>query len=500
MVGEVIGDFIRASPDPAVGFDASGRIALANGLAENLFRCAPGGLLGKDVRTVLPGLDVPALLADPAGRRLETQGRRRDDSGFPVSVSLTPLPGAWVVAVVRETSAMLDSERAARAEAERANLLKDHFLATLSHELRTPLNAMLGWTQLLRSRGSDPDIAERAVETIDRNIRHQTRLIEDLLDIYGVGTGKISLDVKPMRLAPIVESVLEIFAPAAKDKGVELGDAIDDDVPEVAGDSHRLQQVLRNLVSNALKFTPKRGRITVSLRQVGSFARMEVTDSGEGIDSAFLPYVFERFRQADSSVGRRHEGLGLGLSIVRGLVELHGGSVIAESRGKGQGATFVVLIPLAGEEGADVPTTPFAAAANRARSLAGLRVLVVDDSADSLEFLSRVLESFGAEVYAAASADEGMAAVLREHPDVILCDIGMPGEDGYQFIRRVRGLDREHGGATPAAALTAFTRAQDRARAIESGFQDHVAKPAEPVHLVEVVRSLAGSGKGRSPA
>ncbi|HLM75639.1 MAG TPA: PAS domain S-box protein [Polyangiaceae bacterium] len=399
----------------------------------------------------------------------------------------------------KEREYLLDAERAARAEAERVSLMKDEFLATLSHELRTPLNAILGWSQILRSRRRQDQEVLEGLSVIERNARVQTQLIEDLLDMSRIISGKLRLDVQRVDVGDALKAAVASVRHSAEAKDIRL-ELSPGSVPgTVRGDPNRLQQCFWNLLSNAIKFTPKGGRIRASLKQAEDQIEVSVADSGQGIKPEFLPHVFERFRQADASTTRRHGGLGLGLSIVKHLVELHGGSVRAESLGEGQGATFSIELPVMA---ADVrePESPREELRKEGReaapvldlpSLAGITVLAVDDEPDARDLLLRVLEECGARVVVAASAAEGLEAVMRERPDMIVSDIGMPGEDGYEFIRKVRKLNPEEGGRTPAAALTAFARAEDRTRALRAGFQTHVAKPVEPTELTAVVASLA---------
>jgi len=400
--------------------------------------------------------------------------------------------------LAEEREHLLGAERAARAEAERVSLMKDEFLATLSHELRTPLNAILGWAQILRSRNRENHDLQEGLEVIERNTRVQAQLIEDLLDMSRIISGKVRLDVQPVDLPDVVKAAVASVRHAADAKNIRLQVVLDPLAGPVRGDPNRLQQCFWNLLSNAIKFTPKGGRIQVSLERVNSHLEVCVVDSGQGIKLEFLPHVFERFRQADASTTRHHGGLGLGLSIVKHLVELHGGSIGVKSAGEGQGATFCIELPLMVVL-APEPTisrehprgiTSVTSAADLP-SLEGITVLAVDDEPDARNLLKRVLEECGARVFVAASAAEGLAIVLRERPDMIVSDIGMPSEDGYAFIRQVRKLKPEEGGRTPAAALTAFARAEDRTRALRAGYQTHVAKPVEPTELTAVVASLA---------
>jgi PAS domain S-box-containing protein len=393
-------------------------------------------------------------------------------------------------------------EREARAEAEQASRLKDEFLATLSHELRTPLNAILGWSQLLRKRHARGEDVGEGLAVIERNSWVQERLIEDLLDMSRIISGKLRIDVQRVDLATVVQAAVESALPAAEAREIRLQTVLDPRAGPIRGDSARLQQVVWNLLMNAIKFTPKGGKVQVALERVNSHLEITVTDTGQGISPEFLPHVFDRFRQADSTTARRHGGLGIGLSIVKSLVELHGGSVRAKSPGEGRGSTFCVELPLmvmheTGEESKrehpeHSPRTDSAALLREERVLEGLSVLVVDDDKDARDLLGRLLEDCHARVLLAASADEGFALLQQERPDVLLSDIGMPGQDGYEFIRRVRELPAERGGATPAAALTAFARSEDRRRALVAGYQTHVAKPVESAELVAIVASLAG--------
>ncbi len=398
-----------------------------------------------------------------------------------------------------ERARLLDAERAARLEIERISLVKDEFLATLSHELRTPLNAVLGWSGVLLSRAQGDSEMKRGLETIARNARAQAQLIDDLLDMNRIVSGKIRLDVQRLELVTIIEAALDSVRPSAEAKSIAVRRTIDPTAGLVFGDPNRLQQVVWNLLTNAVKFTPRDGKIDVIVQRVDSHVEIEVRDSGMGISPQFLPHMFERFRQADSSTTRKYGGLGLGLSIVKQLVELHGGSVVARSFGEGQGSTFTVSLPLRAVRDSaappgEHPTTARATHGDTAEvSLAGLTVLVVDDEADARDLVQAVLTDAGAEVFVAASAAEGFALVTSHRPDVIVSDIGMPGGDGYQFIRDVRSLGSTGGGKTPAIALTAFARSEDRTRAMLAGYQAHVSKPIEARELVATIRSLASN-------
>ncbi|HEY0340274.1 MAG TPA: ATP-binding protein, partial [Steroidobacteraceae bacterium] len=385
----------------------------------------------------------------------------------------------------------------ARAAAESANRMKDEFLAVVSHELRTPLNAILGWATLLNGGRLDTARTRQANDAIVRNARAQAQLIEDLLDISRIISGTLRLDVQRVDLVQVIERALTTVMPAAEAKGLRIFKVFDPNAGPVSGDPGRLQQIVWNLLSNAVKFTPKGGRIQVLLERINSHVEIRVSDSGQGIATGFLELVFERFRQVDSSTTRAHGGLGLGLSIVRQLVDLHGGNVIAESAGPGKGATFVVRLPLAAVqrapalESAPEPESRDLVSPPAAASLLGLTVLAIDDELESLRVLSESLRLFGAQVTTANSALQGLELFRAGPVDVVICDIGMPQEDGYSFIRRMRALEQTAGRVTPAIALTAYARGEDRMKTLAAGFQIHVAKPANPLELVQVVAGLA---------
>jgi signal transduction histidine kinase/CheY-like chemotaxis protein len=384
------------------------------------------------------------------------------------------------------------------AEAEEASRTKDEFLATMSHELRTPMTAILGWTHLMRTNAFGEAESAHALEIIERNAHMQTKLIDDLLDISRIITGKLRLEVRPVDFGAVVEAAVEATRPAAEAKSIRIQPLVDPQAGPVSGDADRLQQVVWNLLTNAVKFTPKGGRVQVRLERVDSHVELVVSDSGRGISAEFLPHVFDRFRQADGATTRVHGGLGLGLAIVRQLVELHGGTVGVESEGDGMGATFVVQLPLmaarpAAEEAVRThPTAGGKISLDSPPSLAGLRILVVDDEPDARELLRELLERCGSEVTTAESASAALQAIGRSRPDVLISDIGMPEEDGYALIQKVRAAEASPGERIPAIALTAYARAQDRVRALSAGFNVHVPKPIEPVELIVVVASLTG--------
>jgi len=377
-------------------------------------------------------------------------------------------------------------------ELREANRLKDEFLATVSHELRTPLSAMLSWVWMLRRGGLDAEGAARAIEAIERNVKAQTRIVEDLLDVSRIVTGKLRLDTRLVDLGPIIEMTTDSITPAAEAKGITVRSSIDGATPPVLGDAIRLQQLVWNLLTNAIKFTSAGGRVDVVLATSGAEVEVRVSDTGIGISQDFLAYVFEPFRQADGSSGRKSGGLGLGLAIVRHVAELHGGRVEARSAGEDQGSTFVLTLPVAtGREAIEelTPSPPSAetAAPRTAVSLAGSSVLVVEDEADTREALALILAQAGATVTSTSTAAQALDAVAAARPDILLCDIGLPTEDGYVLIRKLRALTAEQGGATPAVALSAFAQATDRARALAAGFDTHVAKPIDPDRLLRTL-------------
>jgi len=402
--------------------------------------------------------------------------------------------------IEREREDLLDRERAERGEAERASRMKDEFLATVSHELRTPLNAILGWVHLLQRPGVTPEEIAKGLGVIERNTRLQAQLVSDLLDVSRIVSGKMLLDLAPVDLSDAVETAFDALRGAADAKGVDLRKALAPEGALVLGDRGRLPQIVWNLVSNAIKFTPRGGRVDVDLACAGDRVALSVSDTGMGISPEFLPHVFDRFRQADASTTRQAAGLGLGLSVVRRLVELHQGVVRAESEGTGKGARFVVELPVVHAASAVAHLragAPSRAARRGPASLSGAKVLVVDDEPDACELLARVLEESGASVVAAPSAARALELIDAEHPDLLVSDVGMPGMDGYALIRRIRAEGAPPVNEMPAIALTAFVRCEDRARALEAGFQAHLAKPIEPLEVVETVARLLPRNRQR---
>ena len=393
-----------------------------------------------------------------------------------------------------EREVLFKREQVLRAEAEELSRLKDEFLATMSHELRTPLNAIFGWITLLRTGRLDAPTEERALETIERNARAQKRLIEDLLDVSRIVTGKVTLELGMVDPRRIIEASVETMMPAAQAKGIALVPLLDAGVGSLRGDPARLQQIVCNLLSNAIKFTPLGGRAEVVLARRGAEAEISVRDTGQGIKSEFLPFVFDRFRQEDGSISRRHGGLGLGLAIVRHLIELHGGTISAASDGEGMGSTFTLRLPIrhaaAAGQTAEPRTPGSAAAAGGTAPLGGVHVLVVDDDAGAREVIAQILESLGARVSLAASGSVALTLLFERKPHVLVADLGMPEMDGFALIEQVRALDPNLGGRIPAVAVTAYATMQDRLRALHAGYQNHIAKPVEAEELAAVISSL----------
>jgi PAS domain S-box-containing protein len=526
--------------DAVITTDREARITFMNDIAERLTGWSLREAMGRGLTDVFPIIneDTRQPVADPCQKVLRTgavvgMGNHtalvgRDGVERPISDSAAPIINGdgriqGVVLVFRDVSAqrkreqdqeaadrdreqLLNSERAARTDAERATRLKDEFVATLSHELRTPLNAILGWTQVLRrGRSGDPAAVARGLEVIERNTRLQAQLISDLLDVSRIVSGKLRLELELVDLAGVIDAAIETVREAADGKKVKIVRELEPGVPTLVGDHARLQQIVWNLLSNAVKFTPEGGEVRVGLGRQDVAAVVTVKDSGIGINPEFVPFLFDRFRQADSSTTRRFGGLGLGLAIVKQLTELHNGVVTADSAGDGQGATFTVRLPLgvAPEEGV---TDRSAASAGNHRPITGVRldgltVMVVEDDGDTRELVNRLLTESGARVQAVGTAAAALEQFLAERPDILVSDIGLPGEDGYSLIERIRALDPTQGAGVPAIALTAFARSEDRTRALQAGFQAHVVKPVEPAELVATVASFAHMVRtARAPA
>jgi PAS domain S-box-containing protein len=511
--------------DAVITTDARGRITYLNPVAEKVTGWSTSEAAGVELDRVFRILneETREKVESPAARALregvivglanhtvlirkDGQERAIDDSAAPIRNGDGSLAGCVLVfrditerrqetkRAQNEIERLLSNERKARAEVERTNRMKDEFLATLSHELRTPLNAILGFSQIIEKNPGDVKTVKEGVQIITRNAKIQVDLISDLLDMSRIVSGKLRLDVREVNLVDVVNGGLDAIRHSAQAKGIHIECNLPRIAPVSRGDEGRLQQVVWNLLSNAVKFTPKHGRITVTLRSEGSNATIMVHDTGIGIRREMLPYLFERFRQADSSASRDHAGLGIGLAIVKHLVELHGGSVYAESQGEGSGATFTVELPLAGSPALSDHDEPAAERLATAEvedddvDLEGLEVLAIDDQIDSRMFLTRILEEHHARVFNASSAREGLFVLQKHKPNIVLCDIGMPGVDGYQFIRTMR----ESGDHTPALAVTAFARPEDRLRALRAGYQGHITKPINPAELLATIAVFTG--------
>ena len=513
---------VDSSDDAIVSKTLAGVITSWNAAAERMFGWSAEEAVGQHITLIIPveyheeETHVLARLA--RGERInhfETIRQRKDGTRLPVSLTVSPVRDAAGVIVgaskvARDISerrlveharqTLLEHEQKARSEAEAMNRSKDQFLATMSHELRTPLNAIYGWARMFAEGALDPAATRNAAQAILRNARIQVQLIEDLFDVSRVITGKMRLDVRAMNVLAALEAAVETVRPAAAGKGIRLDTALDPRAAPIMGDPDRIQQIAWNLLSNAVKFTPKGGRVQLHLRRVNSHIDIIVSDTGEGIAAEQLPHLFERFHQADTGPTRRHAGLGIGLSLVKHLVELHGGKVTAISPGLGQGTTFTVTLPISVMHPAPSREAP---SADRAAgtidtdslkpvSLRDLRVLVVDDDGEGRELAALILTNAGAETRTASSADQAVQVLGGWLPDVLVSDLEMPGEDGYSLLRRVRHEMALHGRRLPALALTAYGRSEDRVRVLAAGFNLHLAKPADPTELVLAVASLGG--------
>jgi PAS domain S-box-containing protein len=499
-----------------IATDPAGTIIYWNNYAETLYGWSAAEAIGRNVIDLTPtdqtraqAEELMRTLARGASWSGEFRVRRRDGTTFPAHVMDTPIFDAagQLLGIVgcsvdiserqqaeAEREALLRREQTARHEAETANRLKDEFLANISHELRTPLTAILGWARLMQTSGLTGESADRALQAIERNARAQAQLIDDLLDVSRIVSGKLRLHVQTLQLAPVVAAALDTVRPAAEAKGIELRVALDPAAPDVLGDADRLQQVVWNLLSNAIKFTPRGGEVRVALLRRGTLAELTVSDTGQGIAPEFLPHVFERFRQGDAAPTRAHSGLGLGLAIVRHLVELHGGTVKAASAGEGRGATFTIQLPAGPDIDDRAPAAEREAQTTSSRALlAGRHVLIVDDDADACDLLRLALTRSGARVTLAHTAAAALDALTLERPDLLLSDIGLPVTDGYALIREVRAREARLGSTRlPAVALTAYARPEDHALALAAGFHVHAAKPIEPAVLVALIADLLG--------
>jgi len=511
---------VDSSDDAIVSKTLQGIITSWNKAAERIFGYTAAEAVGQHITLIIPEErweeETEVLSRLVRGERIDHfETIRQTKDGRRVDISLTVSPvrnsagciiGASKVARdisdqrrrERENQTLLEREQEARGEAEALNRSKDQFLATLSHELRTPLNAIYGWARMLDTGRLDESAIRRATEAILRNAAAQVQLIEDLFDVSRVVTGNMRLDVRPLNAAAVIEGAFDTVRPAATAKGVHLEMVLDPGVGVMMGDPARLQQVVWNLLMNAVKFTPRGGRVSARLRRANAHVEIVVSDTGEGFAPEMMPRLFQRFGQADSSSTRRHTGLGIGLALVRHLVDLHGGDVRAHSAGPGLGATFTVTLPVSA-----MPALPAAAPAEsrppapdperfKPVSLRDLRILVVDDDAEGLELAALILINAGAEVRTSRSAPAAMAVIEDWTPDVLVTDLAMPDEDGFSLLRRVRRLTTLRGRRLPALALTAYGRAEDRIRVLAAGFSLHLAKPVNPAELVLCVASLVG--------
>ena len=511
---------LDAALDGVVGMDATGRITFWNPRAEQIFGWTREEAMGRVMADVIipvrhreqhtRGLEkfLRTGRAELLDRRVELTALHRDGREFPVELAISHIAEGGFhtfTAFVRditgrkqaeeERERMLAATEAARDEAQDASRAKDQFLAILSHELRTPLTSIVGWVYLLRSGAVDQATLAQGLATIERNVMSQAKLVADILDMSRIMSARLRLNVRPLQLSPLIAAVLESLLPGARAKNLRVLPVLDPSAGPVLGDPDRLQQVVWNLVSNAIKFTPAGGQVQVRLAHVDGQVQIVVQDTGMGIPREFLPHVFDTFRQRDSSDTRPHGGVGLGLALVRQLVELHGGSVQAQSEGEGRGATFTVTLPAVAE--ADpVAVPPIAEGAEAMLDapdvLAGTRVLLAEDAPDVREALAGILSRHGAEVTAVGSTHAALDALVQCAADALVCDVEIPGESGYALIRKVRALPAERGGRTPAVALSALGRAEDRVSSLEAGFQVHLAKPVAPAELVAAVASLAG--------
>jgi len=512
---------VQNAEDAILSKDLNSIVTHWNPAAARIFGYAADEMIGQSIMRIVPpelaGEESEIVSRIRLGERLdhfETKRRRKDGTVIDVSLTVSPIRdgggtiiGASKIArditekkiLERRTAEALEETRKARRQAEVASRTKDEFLATISHELRTPLTAIMGWVRMLRSGMLSQDRIEQALEVIDRNVRSQAQLIEDLLDISRITMGKLRLDVRPVQPATVINAAVDALRFAAEARNIRVQTVLDSHAGPVAGDFERLQQVVWNLLSNAIKFTPKGGRVQMVLERVNSHIEIRISDNGRGIKPDFLPFIFERFSQAETGTTRLQGGLGMGLAISKAIVELHGGNITAFSEGEGKGSTFTVNIPV-------MPVNKQPASIERVHpsrgwteislecppEISGLKVLVVDDDADTCEMLRFVLEQCGGVVTTVADAESAIEAFQATRPTIMISDIGLPEVDGYELLRRIRDEERQTGRKTPAVALTAFARIEDRVKALAAGYQMHVAKPVEPGELLTIVASLSG--------
>ena len=514
---------IESADDAIISKTLDGILTSWNRAAEHIFGYTADEAIGKSVRMLIPEnlQDEEAIIISKikAGEKVEHYKTKRvAKDGRLINVSLTVSPikdgngkiiGASKILrditrqkqIEDERDLLLSREKEAREQAEGASRSKDEFLGLLSHELRTPLNSILGWTRILSSHHLDEAASEQALETIDRNAKLQARLIDDMLDVSRIISGKLRLDAQPVDLTSVINAAVETLRPAAEAKRVHMNVALDFGTGTVLGDPMRLQQVVWNLVSNAVKFVPREGSVRIALRRIDSQVEILVMDNGPGIEEDFLPFVFDRFRQGDSTPNKRYAGLGLGLSIVRHLVELYGGTVEARNGGEGEGAVFSVKLPImalsrsieqmmiASERAASANSHAHLAF-DQPPDLSGIKILAVDDEADARMLLDALFKQCGAEIRTCSSVAETLEALQEYKPDVLVSDIGLPGEDGYSLMRKIREQEAGTGERLPAVALTAFARTEDRVQALSAGYNMHVPKPVEPAELALVIASL----------
>lgn len=512
---------IDSADDAIISKTLDGTLTSWNSAAQHIFGYTADEVVGQSVLMLIPDdlYDEESMILGKirGGEKIEHfETKRVAKDGRLINVSLTVSPiknadgkviGASKILrditrqkqIEDELNGLLERERQAREQAETASRAKDEFLGLLSHELRTPLNSILGWTRILSAHKLNEEAAAQALETIDRNAKLQARLIDDMLDVSRIISGKLRLDAQPVDLTSVINAAVETLRPAADAKHIHMNVALEFGTGTVLGDPMRLQQIIWNLVSNAVKFVPREGSVRVSLRRVNSQIELSVLDNGPGIEKEFLPYVFDRFRQGDSAANKKYSGLGLGLSIVRHLTELHGGTVEAANGANGEGALFTVTLPVMAvsrsiEQMIDRSEKAAAQEAYLAfdhpPDLRGVRVLAVDDEPDARMLLETLFKQCGAEIKTCASAAETIAILDDYNPDVLVSDIGMPGEDGYSLIRKIRELEAATGKRLPAVALTAFARTEDRYQALAAGFNMHVPKPVEPAELALVISTL----------
>ena len=499
---------VQSSNDAIVTKTLNGIITSWNPAAERLFGYTAAEVIGKPITILFPPDRLPeeehfqaTIRAGGSVDHFESVRVRKDGALINVSVTLSPIRDAagTIVGIskiardITEQVKLTARERAARQEAEAANRVKDEFLATLSHELRTPLNAVFGWVRMLQTGNLDVATQRHALGVIARNCQIQLDLINDLLDMSRIITGRVTLKMKTLYLAEVIDAAVEALQPSAAEKNITVRVEHEPNTPAVIGDAERLQQVVWNLLTNAVKFTDRGGRICIRLFQAGSKVAITVTDNGAGIAPEVLPHVFERFRQEDSSTSRRHSGLGLGLAIVRHFVELHGGVARAWSEGHGRGSTFTVSLPVAAvrlPEPVVKHTTLAPSVGVFSERLKGIRVVVIDDDRDSRELIGEVMRHAGAVLFTAANAAEGLGKIVGERPDVVVSDLGMPGEDGFSLLKRVRALGDPDVAQVRVLALTAYSRSTDRGLALNAGFDAYLAKPVDPPTLVEAVARL----------